>query len=115
MMRGERKLWEIRSTPKPAKPKGVLTTVSVRGVNGQDYYCYINFSEKFEEFVGKKMPRGVSENDPAWLHVTCHALSGGATIAAHYLSDKSGCELWHATKTPTWLKMYKVKHDGTQG
>lgn len=65
----ELKMYAIKATKKPTKSTTLLSTVQVVNEAKELGYCYISFSDKLVEAVGKKLPRGISDQDPALLFV----------------------------------------------
>jgi hypothetical protein len=111
-MSREYKHYELRATNRPSGNSRLSTTVAVIGVNGHPYYCYVTFSEKLVVTVGKKLPRGISPFDPAYLFVDCS--KGQYEVWAKYVRDDVGAILWSGSleDPPTWLNFFKVKNNG---
>ncbi|MHC5879550.1 hypothetical protein ACYT69_11550, partial [Streptococcus pyogenes] len=66
---GERKYFELKAlTRKPRKPHKLLSQTCIVQAE-QKGHCFVTFSERFVEWVGKKLPRGIAEFDPAYLAV----------------------------------------------
>lgn len=111
-MSREYKHYELRATKKPAKNEVLSTTVAV--YRGKDrYYCYVSFSDKLVQYVGKRLPLGVSKDHPAYLSVIL--VENQVFIYAAYTSGYpyTTC-LWTANTLPAWLNFYtpKVKDNG---
>lgn len=102
----EYKTYELRATKRPAKSTLLSTTVAIqRGT--EQYYCYVSFSEKFVQAVGKKLPRGLSKQDPAHLGVL--RTDKNWQVWARYNDSSAGVLLWTTKEVPTWLNFYKTK------
>lgn len=109
-MSKEYKHYELRSVKRPIKSKLLLSTVAIRDMAGEERYCYAAFSEKLIQAVGRGLPRGISEEDPAFLHVV-FGPPGVWAVWAQYLTDGKACKLWRTADSapPSWLKFYKHK------
>lgn len=107
----ENKNFELRATKKPAKNDTLSTTVAVY-MGQKSYYCYISFSEKFVEAVGKKLPRGVSPQDPAYISVVHEKRDWGHeswAIRANYTTGVELVCLWTTPEQPSWINFYETK------
>ena len=106
----EFKHYMLRSTKKPTKDKVLLSTVAIRDQEGEERYCYVSFSDKLVELVGRKLPRGISETDPAFLNIV-FGPPGRWGIWAVYAVDGVARLLWRTecSEPPSWLKFYKLK------
>jgi hypothetical protein len=107
----ELKAYELRATRRPAKSDSLLTTVLVMNAQGEQGYCYVNFSLKLVQAVGKKLPRGISPQDPAFLHVfhSGEEYSVWAVYAREGWNPSSTKLMWTGEGNPSWLNFYKVK------
>lgn len=100
-MRGERKKFAIQARKVVRKKNTKLSnTVAVR-LDDRAYTCYIGFDDSLVEFVGGKLPRGLTEFDPAYLEVT--HLQGKWVVAARYVRDATAAVLWRTAEKPAWL------------
>lgn len=108
-MSKEYKHFELRSVKRPTKASLLLSTVAIRDTNGEEKYCYVSFSDKLVNAVGRKMPRGLSEAEPAFLHVV-FGPPGRWGVWAQYVSGEARL-LWktECSQPPSWLKFYKLK------
>lgn len=111
-MAREFKNYELASSPRPCTAERyslVSSTVSIRGIDGSSYYCYVSFSDSLVEAVGKRLPRGVSTFDPAYLYVECTAQ--GYVVWAVSARSNEGVKLWSGSleSLPAWLKFIKVR------
>lgn len=104
----ELKKYELAASTRPGGNKVLATTVAVLGKDGSAYYCYIRFSPTLIEAVGKKLPRGISEHDPAYLYVDLQRLQ----VWAVYMRDNKGVRMWDLSgvvEVP-WLKrLFRAK------
>lgn len=109
-MTKEYKHFELRSVKRPTKASLLLSTVAIRDTEGEEKYCYVSFSDKLVDAVGRKLPRGISEADPAYLHVG-FGPPGRWGIWAVYAVDGVARLLWRTecSEPPSWLKFYKLK------
>ena len=103
------KKYAIRATRRPVKQSLVSSVVSVFNELGVQGYCYINFDAPFIEAVGKKLPRGVSKEDQAFIEVLYHAPSKVWIVAAGYVGRGADTFLWKTAEKPLWLKFFKLK------
>ncbi len=105
----ELKLYELRSASRPGVNNLLSTTVAVRDANGASYYCYVRFSDRLVQAVGKKLPRGLTQSDPAYLYV--QVTQEGFQVWARTHSEAQQVLLWTTSleTTPDWLKFYKTK------
>lgn len=111
MKRGERKHFELSAMIRaPRKPHKVLSNTCLVSEDGTTGYCYIRFSDKLVEFVGKKLERGIAEFDPAYLEVI-KTEKKWAIFACYYL-DGMAVQLWETGTRPAWIGTLKrVKPD----
>lgn len=109
-MSKEYKHYELRSVKRPTKARLLLSTVAIRDTEGGEKYCYVAFSDRLVQAVGRKLPRGLSEADPAFLHVV-FGPPGVWVIWAQYAQGEGACKLWRTTDSspPSWLKFHKRK------
>lgn len=103
-MRGERKKFALASRRAVKQNHPVLSNTVLVEEAGQRHVCYIAFSDDLIQFVGQKLPRGVSQVDPAYLTVTEVVASQVWAVAACYYRDDSSVVLWEAKERPKWLK-----------
>lgn len=110
-MSREYKHYELRATKKPAKNEVLSTTVAVYRDKDR-YYCYVSFSDKLVQYVGKRLPLGVSKDHPAYLSVL--VAENQVFVYANYASGKWMTLLWTAKTIPAWLNFYtpKVEDNG---
>ena len=104
----ELKKYQIRATKRPAKNPLLSSTVVVRNEEGSIGYCYVNFSRELVEAVGKSLPGGVTEDDPAFLRVVYYAATKIWLVQAQHESGGKEILLWKTAEKPTWLNFYKV-------
>lgn len=105
-MRAELKKYRIRATKKPAKNVLLSSTVVVRNEVGDAGYCYINFDAPFVDAVGKKLQRGITEDDPAYLEVVYYPRMSVWLVKARYLHGDKEVLLWKTEQKPSWLNFY---------
>lgn len=108
----ELKKYGIRSTRKPARNAFVATTIHVVDENGLAGYCYISFADALVEAIGKVLPRGVAEFDPAYIYVEYDTRRRVWKINAQYLLSSDSALLWESGDRPTWLKL--ITNHGVQ-
>lgn len=110
-MSREYKKYEIKSVKKPTKSKLLLSCVLVIGKDSIAYYCYISFSEHLVEAVGKKLSRGVSKENPAYLSIVWNKEGLEWIVSANYVLGGETKELWRTPygSPPAWLKFYSIK------
>lgn len=108
-MSKENRNYELRSSTRPKKSGALLNTVQVRNELREVGYVYIRFSDKLIEAVGKKLPRGISEADPAYLSVVFSDMAWH--IWAGYVSESGGSHtlMWKQSTKPSWLKFHPLK------
>lgn len=109
----EFKRYELRSTRRPAKATALSTTVSVLNEHGESGYCYVSFAEAFVHSVGKRLPRGVAEFEPAYIEVRYNRQLSAWEVWARYFGDGKGVLLWATDNRPSWLNFYK--HEANNG
>jgi len=88
----------------------VSSVVAILGPSaGGRYYCYIAFSESFATAVGKKLPRGVSPKDTAYIFVECDKKE--YKVFACYADESARALMWAGpmASKPPWLKFIPVK------
>lgn len=108
-MRGELAKYRLRATRRPADTAPVASMVLVRNEAGEAGYCYANFSDEFASYVGKRLPRGVSLDDPACITVTFRAETGDWCVGASYLDGTSSVLLWRTDTRPSWLNFHRMR------
>lgn len=108
-MSKEFKHYELKASKRPAARKDLLTTVAVEK-NHVRYYCYVSFSEKLVEYVGKRLSRGVSEATPAYLFV--QEVKNAWYVVAAYVDRAEHTTLWKTDEQPGWLRFYQVNDHG---
>lgn len=112
-MSREFKNYELASSPRPLKNgryKLLISTVAIRGADKKSYYCYVAFSDKLVEKAGNKLPRGVSEFNPAFLYVDLSNLQMDVYVS--YLHPLTPVLLWSQSleqDLPRWLKLHPTK------
>lgn len=104
----ELKSFELRPSLSLA-PSTILSTLAIAYIDSASQAYKIKFSEKFIEFVGYKLIRGVSLNDPAYISVIFH--EDKYRILAKYVYSKESALLWQTSEKPKWLK-YKYAPKG---
>ena len=109
---GERKYFELRALArKPRKPHKLLAQTCVVQAE-QKGHCFVTFSERFVEWVGKKLPRGIAEFDPAYLAV----VQNGEVweVFAVYVDRSAHALLWESKSKPEWVGKLRTEkpHDG---
>lgn len=112
MSRRELKAYQIRACRRPPTWEAVCTTVSVFDKESRPWYCYINFSARFIEDVGRALSRGVSKEDPAYIIVSPDVNSRWRVYAG-YLKTNERSLLWVTENSlpPPWLSMHKIKEN----
>lgn len=111
MLSGERKKFALRSARKPVIVDGLSNTVIVYE-NGEPRFCHIMFDPCLATVVGKKLPRGVGVGDPAFLQIVFDAHKGKWIVAARYVKDWQGVDLWAMDELPSWIKELKpIRHN----
>lgn len=108
--------YKLHASKRPAKSDALSTTIAIRAPDGKDYYCFAGFSDKLVEYVGKKLPRGVSSFSPAFLSVLYNKNRGVWEVWASYvagdpMSPKDNVKLWEDTQQPKWITFYPLKED----
>lgn len=112
MRQKEKREYALKPTWKPQQSDSVAGVAVLRAPDGPKLYG-IRFSERFEEFVGRCLRRGVSPYHPAYIAVT--EVDGVWVVWAHYFGEEEGVVLWQAGERPTWLKyQYKGVSNGTR-
>lgn len=106
-MSKELKMYALKATKKPTKSTTLLSTVQVINEAWERGYCYASFSDKLVEAVGKKLPRGISDQDPAFLSVLY--LEGAWHIIAMYTSQDYATLMWKTPNKPSWLSFHKIR------
>ncbi len=107
-MSKEFKHYELKASKRPGANKLLSTTVRITGQDRKKYYCYVSFSDKLAEYVGKKLLFGISEFNPAFLHVDLS--NNRLEVWACYVKTGAGTLLWSSyITTPPWLNFYPVK------
>lgn len=101
MARGERKQFAIQSTRLVRKKHTRLSNTVIVDEGGGPYTCRIRFDDSLVEFVGGKLPRGVTPFDPAFLQVTLY--QGSWEVEARYVQDDTSALLWKTSIRPSWL------------
>lgn len=102
----ENKNFELRSATRagPTTHKRLLaTTVDIITPSGNQRHGFIRFSDNLVKAVGKALPRGVSEQDPAYLQV--RLFPGRCEVWALYARDVTGVKMWDTEDIPSWLKL----------
>lgn len=112
MISGERKHFELRTIQRLRKAlHPVLNNTCLVIAEEEMGYCYISFSESFIAHVGKVMPRGIAEFDPAYIEVRHTAL--GWEVSSVYYRDSHRRLLWRTGERPSWIgKLKKGKVNG---
>jgi hypothetical protein len=108
-MSRERKKFALRATYRPAKASLVSTVVAVRNEAGQHGYCYVNFDDSFIDFVGHKLPEGVSKGKEAVLSVVYYAATSVWLVKASYVDQSHTVLLWKTSEKPSWLNFHRYK------
>lgn len=106
MISGERKKFAIRSARKPMLVDGLSNTVIVYD-GGEPRFCHILFDPCLVAVVGKKMPRGVSGAEPAFIQVVFDQYQNEWVISACYVTDWERQVLWRSGQRPHWIKELK--------
>lgn len=111
MISGERKKFELRSARAPALVHGLSNTVIVYE-DGAAKYCHIGFADALALEVGKRMPRGISNFEPAFLSVAFDTLRSAWVVSSHYVSTWERVGLWQSEEKPAWIKQLKtIRHN----
>lgn len=108
-MSRELKNYELRSCRRPilsGRYRLVSNTVHVCMASDKQYYCYVSFSDKLVEKVGKKLPRGVSEFDPAYLRVYLDEDRYYVQAVSH--RSRASVVLFAGGLPCSWLKTYPI-------
>ncbi len=109
-MSREYKKYGIRATRKPTTQQGKLaSTVQVLDEKNRRGYCYVNFEMPLLICVGKALPKGISERNPAFLRVEYSSTLQQWIVAAEYLDESYTAVLWKTTDKPSWLHCYTTK------
>lgn len=106
----ELKKYQIRATRRPARNTLLSSTVVVRNEAGDTGYCYVNFSPELVEAVGRSLPNGVTEDDPAFLRVVYYQRTKLWLVQAQHESGGKEILLWKSAEKPAWLNFYKVSN-----
>lgn len=111
-MSKEFKHYELRRARKPASLGGLSSTVIVIRENGDSGFCYVKFSDSLVTAVGRKLPRGVSFDDPAYLEARYDRAKNWWEISARYLNTDTSVKLWTAVQKPLWLTFNSENENG---
>jgi hypothetical protein len=65
--------------------------------------AYFSFSEEFVDAVGKALPTGVSQSNPAYIKVLYMPGRGTWRVFAMYFLKLRGVLLWEADDKPSWI------------
>lgn len=112
-MSREFKHYQLKRATKPIPGVGLASTVAVLNEQGHAGFCYIRFARSFVLAVGKKLPRGVSLDDPAYLLVCYNQKTQEWEVFARYLRGEDRVLLWKTTVKPSWLKFQMEPENGT--
>jgi hypothetical protein len=107
-MAREFKCYGLRASPKPTRWQARLSsTVRVIDADGRSGYAYINFELPFLRKVGKALPQGISERNPAFLRVEYSTYLKQWLIGAQYLNGPGIAILWRTQTKPAWLQVHR--------
>lgn len=101
-MSKEYKKYGIRPARKPQEHALLAGTVYVVEPQGKGY-AYIRFDESLVEAVGRLLPTGLTQDNPAYLKVMFMPATRVWRVFAAYLRGTTMRILWETTEKPTWL------------
>lgn len=104
-MAREYKHYGIRKARSPKNLGPLATTIAVTTEEGSRGFGYVHFAESLTKAVGKKLPRGVSQQDPAFLEITYVEDRREWEISARYLASDGAALLWRTDTKPSWLNV----------
>ena len=108
-MRGELKKYQLRATNRASRQTLLASTVRVKRPDGAVGYCYINFSDEFETFVGKSLQFGISAERPAFIEVNFKEGAGYEVFARYVRDPNVAALLWVSKDKPEWLNFHKPR------
>lgn len=112
MLSGERKKFGLRTARRPMLIDGLSNTAIV--YDGETpHYCHILFDASLVSAVGKRLPRGVAANSPAFLHIVHDQQRSKWVVSACYVADWEPHTLWESAQRPTWIKELKSIRNNT--
>lgn len=109
-MAREYKHYEIRKARTATDAGPLATTILVTDEVGNRGHGFIRFSDSLVNAAGKRLPRGVSRQDPAYLSVGYVPSLGVWDVSACYLNGEAAALLWRTESKPSWLNKIGVKH-----
>lgn len=104
-MAREYKHYGLKRARSPRNLGPLATTIVITTDKGEKAYGYVKFSESFISAVGKRMPRGVSLHDPAFIDVAFVQGKKEWEIRARYLASGEAALLWRTGTEPSWLNI----------
>lgn len=105
MAKGELKKYKLTARRRVTDKSRLLSnTVLVREASGS-YPATVSFSDDLVDLVGRLLPQGVSEFNPAYL-IVVHPRNTGDSWqiqACYFRDDDSAVLLWTSEQRPAWL------------
>lgn len=102
----EAKKYRLRQSLRPKKHKllsGVVRVADSEGIG----YSFVSFDESFVDAVGKALPRGLTEQEPAYLKVLYLGSRNTWRTYAMYLREEVGVLLWETEGKPSYIGKIK--------
>lgn len=79
---------------------GVAHVCDARGRRPSNF----GFDESFADAVGRAMPRGISQQDPAYIKALYMPGRNVWRVFAMYMREEVGVLLWETPDLPRWLR-----------
>jgi hypothetical protein len=102
-----KKSWQLSAAIKPQKRYPLSGVVRILDHQGAGY-CHIKFSWSLVADVGKAMPRGIGDHEPAYLQAMRNA-DGSWYIFCCYLEGSTRRIILQEPSRPSWIKSIKRK------
>lgn len=90
---------------KPQDSKSMSGTVIVSTDKG-DGYAFIRYDHTARERIAQKMPRGIGQAEPVYIHVV-HEIDTYAVYCVYY-ETRETVLLWRQTSLPLWVGKIKM-------
>lgn len=107
----EYKKFGIRYAHKPQEGSSIAGVVQVADSHGKGF-SYIRFSEELELAIGKALPQGVGDAQPAYIKVVQSRSRNVWRVFAFYIASPVGVLLWETSDKPTWLHKVRRAENG---
>jgi hypothetical protein len=102
-MSREYKHYELRPVRTEFSAPGMSGLAMFVDAHGQGELYMVAFSRTFVEAAGKALPRGVSKQDPGFIHIR-QAEDGTCKVFVAYIFEAKAELMWETDSKPTWLK-----------